>query len=42
MPHRKNGLLPAFPLGCDFTPQELTLGKALRGVKARASEANCG
>ncbi|MBI3171653.1 MAG: acetyl-CoA hydrolase, partial [Hydrocarboniphaga effusa] len=36
-PHRKNGLLPAFPLGCDFTPQELTLGKALRGVKARAS-----
>lgn len=37
-PHRNNGLLPAFPLGCDFTPEELALGKALRGVKARASK----
>lgn len=36
-PHRKNGLLPPFPLGCDFTPEELALGKALRGVKARAA-----
>jgi hypothetical protein len=36
-PHRKNDLLPAFPLGCDFTPEELALGKALKGVKARAA-----
>lgn len=33
--HRKAGRFPAFPLGCDFTAQELVLGKALRGVKAR-------
>ncbi|MGH8454998.1 MAG: acetyl-CoA hydrolase/transferase C-terminal domain-containing protein, partial [Nevskiales bacterium] len=32
---RAAGRFPAFPLGCDFTPQELALGKALRGVKAR-------
>ncbi len=25
---------PAFPFGCDFTAQELILGKALRGLKA--------
>ncbi|MEX0605403.1 MAG: acetyl-CoA hydrolase/transferase C-terminal domain-containing protein [Marinobacter sp.] len=25
---------PAFPFGCDFTEEELTLGKALRGLKA--------
>lgn len=25
---------PAFPFGCDFTGQELILGKALRGLKA--------
>jgi acyl-CoA hydrolase len=34
---RKEGLFPAFPLGCDFTPEELVLGKALRDVKARAA-----
>ncbi len=32
---RARGCFPAFPLGCDFTEQELALGKALRGVKAR-------
>lgn len=31
------GLFPAFPLGCDFTPEELLIGKALRQVKARAA-----
>lgn len=34
---RQHGLFPAFPFGTDFTPEELTLGKALRGVKARAA-----
>ncbi len=37
-PHRKNGLFPAFPLGCDFTEQERVLAKALRGVKARVAK----
>ncbi|MDI9246158.1 acetyl-CoA hydrolase/transferase C-terminal domain-containing protein [Marinobacter sp. CHS3-4] len=27
-------VFPAFPFGCDFTDQELTLGKALKGLKA--------
>lgn len=27
-------LFPAFPFGCDFTDQELTLGKALKTLKA--------
>ncbi|HUP92918.1 MAG TPA: acetyl-CoA hydrolase/transferase C-terminal domain-containing protein [Solimonas sp.] len=34
----RRALLPAYPLGCDFTPQELVLTKALRGVKAAAAE----
>ncbi len=34
--HRQRGLLPAFPLGCDFTDDELRLGKALKAVRARA------
>ena len=37
-PLRRNGHFPPFPLGCDFTPEELTLGKALRGVKARVGK----
>jgi hypothetical protein len=31
-------MFPAFPLGCDFTAEELVLAKALRGVKARAAK----
>ncbi|MGH8531004.1 MAG: acetyl-CoA hydrolase/transferase C-terminal domain-containing protein [Nevskiales bacterium] len=34
---KKQGLFPAFPLGCDLTEDELKLGKALKGVKARAA-----
>ncbi len=30
------GALPRFPLGCDFTPEELQLAAALKQVKARA------
>ncbi|HEX4896470.1 MAG TPA: acetyl-CoA hydrolase/transferase C-terminal domain-containing protein [Solimonas sp.] len=36
-PLRARGLFPAFPLGCDFTADELRLGKALKTVKARAA-----
>ncbi len=28
------GLFPAFPFGCDFTEEELVLGKALKSLKA--------
>ncbi|HKK56797.1 MAG TPA: acetyl-CoA hydrolase, partial [Marinobacter sp.] len=28
------GLFPAFPTGCDFTEEELVLGKALKALKA--------
>jgi len=28
------GLFPAFPSGCDFTAEELVLGKALKALKA--------
>ena len=34
---KQHGLFPAFPFGTDFTPEELVLGKALRGVKATAA-----
>jgi acyl-CoA hydrolase len=37
-PFRNSGLFPDFPLGCDFTLEEQVLVKALRGVKARASQ----
>jgi acyl-CoA hydrolase len=33
---RAQDLLPAFPLGCDFTDDELVLAKALKAVQARA------
>ncbi|MGH8106166.1 MAG: acetyl-CoA hydrolase/transferase C-terminal domain-containing protein, partial [Arenimonas sp.] len=33
-PYRKNNLLPDYPLGCDFTPVELRLVKALGFLKA--------
>ncbi len=36
--YRKDGWFPAFPLGCDLTEDELQLGKALKGVKARAEK----
>jgi len=32
---RQSGLFPEFPLGCDFTDEELKLAKALRKLKAR-------
>jgi acyl-CoA hydrolase len=35
-PFRARGLFPAFPLGCDFTDEELMLAKALKTVKVRA------
>lgn len=34
----KAGLLPQFPLGCDFTDEEWTLAQALKGVKAEAAQ----
>ncbi len=34
---RAKGLFPDYPLGCDFTPQEQVLAKALKGVKAAAA-----
>ena len=34
---RSDGQFPPFPLGCDFTPEELTIGKALKGLKAKMS-----
>jgi acyl-CoA hydrolase len=36
-PFREKGLLPAFPLGCDFSAEELQLAAALRAAKARGS-----
>lgn len=33
----QQGLLPAFPLGCDFTEQEWVLAQALSRVKAQAA-----
>ncbi|MCB0404716.1 MAG: hypothetical protein KDD51_08000 [Bdellovibrionales bacterium] len=33
-PYKKQGFFPAFPLGCDFTPDEIRLGKALKKLKA--------
>ena len=34
-PHRAAGLLPTFPQGTDLTPEELALGRALRGLRKR-------
>lgn len=33
--YRKSGLLPDFPLGTDFTEEEIVLGRVLKGLKAR-------
>ena len=35
--YKAAGLFPAFPFGNDFTPEELVLGKALKGLKAKMS-----
>lgn len=34
---KKEELFPAFPLGCDFTPEELKVGKTLKYIKALSS-----
>jgi acyl-CoA hydrolase len=33
----KSGLFPPFPFGCDFTQEELRIGKALKGLKAKTA-----
>jgi hypothetical protein len=33
--YRKSGLLPDFPLGTDFTEEEIILARVLKGLKAR-------
>jgi hypothetical protein len=35
--HKMEGLFPPFPFGNDFTPEELILGRALKGLKAKMS-----
>ena len=35
--YRKLGVLPDFPLGSDFTEEEIVLGRVLKGLKARLS-----
>lgn len=37
-PFKEKGFFPPFPFGTDFTDQELTIGKALKGLKAQMSE----
>jgi len=32
---QSHDLFPRFPFGCDFTEDELKLGKALKGLKAK-------
>ena len=34
-PFKAQGLFAAFPFGTDFTPEELVLGKILKGLKAK-------
>ncbi len=36
--HRQDGRFTAFPLGCDFTADELKLGAALKQVQQRAAQ----
>lgn len=38
-PYRKNNLLPDYPIGCDFTPVELRLVKALVFLKSKTASA---
>lgn len=35
--YRKRGCFEAFPFSCNFTAEELALGKALKGLKAKSS-----
>jgi acyl-CoA hydrolase len=35
--YKMDGLFPPFPFGNDFTPEELILGKVLKGLKAKMS-----
>ena len=35
-PHRAEGRFGSLPYGTDFTPEEIRLGAALRGLKARS------
>ncbi|NOY70390.1 MAG: hypothetical protein GXP53_13050 [Deltaproteobacteria bacterium] len=35
---KEKGFFPPFPFGTDFTEEELTIGKALKGLKAQMSE----
>ena len=37
-PFQEKGFFPPFPFGTDFTDEELTIGKALKGLKAQMSE----
>ena len=37
-PFRENGFFRPFPYGTDFTPDELVIGKALRGLKEKMAE----
>jgi len=34
----RRGLFPAFPFGCDFTEEEIALGRSLREIKAMMDE----
>lgn len=36
-PFKKEGCFPVFPYGCEYTKEELVLGKALRGLKSKMS-----
>ncbi|MDE2023016.1 MAG: hypothetical protein KGJ18_02285 [Gammaproteobacteria bacterium] len=36
-PFQSAGLFPEFPFGCEFTPEELVLGKALLNLKRRTA-----
>lgn len=41
-PYKKAGLFQVFPFGTDFTDEEVALGGALRGFKARAEKSKVG
>ncbi len=35
--YKEKGFFEPFPFGCDFTPEELKIGKALKGLKAKTA-----
>lgn len=41
-PYRKQGLFTPFPFGTSFTQEEIVLGKALRGFKAKSEDSKLG